>query len=144
MDERAVVAVAALPLLTGALLLVALQRVPPAQTHASAGKSGPVRAAIRAEEPALQRKQFFRYWVAKEAVLKGEGHGLGFPLDRFEIVLGHDAELATVASLEPQRLRQDWTVRLLNLQPGWPAAVALRGRDWELHQMQAGISTGDR
>lgn len=88
-------------------------------------------AAIRA--PALSRQQiekFFEYWVAKEAVLKGEGRGLGFPLDRFEVSFSPLENSARVTSFDPHQLCHDWTVRLLKPAPGWHAAVALRGRAW--------------
>lgn len=101
-------------------------------------------AAIRT--PVLPRQQiekFFKYWVAKEAVLKGEGHGLGFPLDRFEVNFSPLENAAQVTSFDPQQLRPDWTVRLFEPAPGWHAAVALRGCSWTvlpIAEDQPGIS----
>ncbi len=48
MNDRAVIVVAGIPMLTGALLLVALQRLPPAPRRASAEARGPVHATLRA------------------------------------------------------------------------------------------------
>jgi 4'-phosphopantetheinyl transferase len=81
--------------------------------------------------PQAQRALFFRYWVAKESVLKAEGCGLGFPLDRFEVLFDAAGEAATIASFDAARMRADWTVRMLSLGEGWPAAVAAAGA-WRL------------
>lgn len=82
--------------------------------------------------PAGQREAaFFRYWVAKEAVLKGEGQGLALPVDGFEVVFGGDGE-ACVHPRGESRIRADWTLREMSLGPGWPVAVASPGRDWRV------------
>ena len=73
---------------------------------------------------------FFRYWVAKEAVLKAQGIGLGFPLDRFRVAFNHGGDTATIDTLDPVALSADWTVRMLSCESGWLAAVAARGTDW--------------
>ena len=78
------------------------------------------------------RERFFRHWVAKESVLKAEGCGLGFPLDKFEVAFDASGEGATVTSFDATRMKNDWTVRMLSLGPGWPAAVASKGRSWSL------------
>jgi 4'-phosphopantetheinyl transferase len=74
---------------------------------------------------------FFRYWVAKEAVLKAQGVGLGFPLDRFRVAFT-DSNSATVETLDPSRLAPGWHVRLLPCEPGWLGAVAAQGVDWDI------------
>jgi 4'-phosphopantetheinyl transferase len=79
-----------------------------------------------------QRDTFLRYWVAKEAVLKGEGIGLGFPLDQFQIQFRPETFRADIISFDKQQLPEDWTIRLLPCDPGWFAAVAGRGNDWTL------------
>ena len=89
--------------------------------------------AIRSgASPDAQRERFFRYWVAKEAVLKAEGCGLGFPLDKFEVAFDAAGEGAAIDSFDTQRMRADWTVRMLTLGHGWPGAVAGRGTGWRL------------
>jgi len=84
-----------------------------------------------------RRERFFRYWVAKESALKAEGCGLGFPLERFEVVFDGAGDSASVTTLEPQRMRPGWTVRMLSLGPGWPAAVCSRGGPWSLRPQPA-------
>jgi 4'-phosphopantetheinyl transferase len=81
-------------------------------------------AAIR--ESASPQDEFFRYWVCKEAVLKGEGIGLGFDLDQFAVALATDG-VATVRSLDETKLANDWHVRQIACGRGWYGAVAMRG-----------------
>jgi 4'-phosphopantetheinyl transferase len=90
-----------------------------------------VRAAA-SQGAAAARRAFFRHWAAKEAVLKGAGHGLGFPLDRFGVHFGSGGGDASVATLEAARIAPDWTLRMLEVGSGCPGAVAMRGPDWTL------------
>ena len=93
---------------------------------------GSERNAIEAALSEMRDSTFFRYWVAKEAVLKAQGIGLGFPLDRFCVTFlpdGHDARIET---LDPTLLEPDWTIRMLSCEAGWAAAVAARGSDWKV------------
>jgi 4'-phosphopantetheinyl transferase len=88
------------------------------------------RDAIEGALSVTRDSLFFRYWVAKEAVLKAQGIGLGFPLDQFRVdFLPGDAE-ARIETFDPGRLDGGWTVRMLPSEAGWLAAVAARGQDW--------------
>jgi 4'-phosphopantetheinyl transferase len=80
-----------------------------------------------AEEQRAPR--FFRYWVAKEAVLKAQGIGLQ-ALHQCEILLGAEGFDAEVLVPEGSRLHNNWKVRLLSCDEGWEAAVAAQGKDW--------------
>ena len=91
---------------------------------------GSERDAIEAS--ATPDNTFFRYWVAKEAVLKAQGIGLGFPLDRFHVAFNPGNVSARVDTLDPVALAADWTVRMLPCDSGWFAAVAARGTDWSV------------
>jgi 4'-phosphopantetheinyl transferase len=92
---------------------------------------GSERAAIEAAPSSERDTVFFRYWVAKEAVLKAQGIGLGFPLDRFRIdFLPPPADTARIESFDPVNLQPDWTVRMLPCESGWLGAVAAPGADW--------------
>ena len=73
--------------------------------------------------------RFFRYWVAKEAVLKAQGIGLQ-ALHQCEILLGAEGVDAEVLVPEGSQLHNNWRVRLLSCDEGWEAAVAAQGRDW--------------
>jgi 4'-phosphopantetheinyl transferase len=91
---------------------------------------GAERDAIEGALSVTRDSLFFRYWVAKEAVLKAQGIGLGFPLDQFRVeFLPGDAE-ARIESFDPGRLDGGWTVRMLPCDAGWLAAVAARDQDW--------------
>lgn len=91
---------------------------------------GAERDAIEGALSVTRDSLFFRYWVAKEAVLKAQGIGLGFPLDQFRVdFLPGDAE-ARIETFDPDRLDGGWTVRMLPCDAGWLAAVAARGQDW--------------
>ena len=73
--------------------------------------------------------RFFRYWVAKEAVLKAQGIGLR-ALSQCEILMGADGVGAEVLVSAGSPLEHNWGVRLLSCDEGWEAAVAARGVDW--------------
>jgi 4'-phosphopantetheinyl transferase len=91
---------------------------------------GAERDAIEGALSVTRDSLFFRYWVAKEAVLKAQGIGLGFPLDQFRVdFLPGDAE-ARIETFDPGRLDGEWIVRMLPCEAGWLAAVAARGQDW--------------
>jgi len=93
---------------------------------------GSERDAIENEPPLTRDNMFFRYWVAKEAVLKAQGIGLGFPLDRFRVDFLPDGCSARIETLDPSRLEGVWTVRMLPCESGWLGAVAARGADWDV------------
>jgi 4'-phosphopantetheinyl transferase len=93
---------------------------------------GTEREAIERAPPDARDSVFFRYWVAKEAVLKAQGIGLGFPLDRFRVDFLQGGDRARIETLDPDRLEGAWTVRLLPGESGWAAAVAARGMDWDI------------
>jgi 4'-phosphopantetheinyl transferase len=73
--------------------------------------------------------RFFRYWVAKEAVLKAQGIGLRV-LNQCEILLGADGVGAEVLVPVGSPLQNNWRIRFLSCGEGWEAAVAAQGVDW--------------
>ena len=75
--------------------------------------------------------RFFRYWVAKEAVLKAQGIGLQ-ALSQCEILLGADGACAEVLAPEGSQLQDNWRVCVLSCDEGWEAAVAAQGGDWKI------------
>ena len=90
-------------------------------------------AAIEAAPALLQAATFFRYWVAKEALLKGQGFGLRFPIDEFEVQFDERSLSARIGTRTPSRLSSNWTVQMLPVESGWAAALAVRGTDWSLN-----------
>ena len=92
--------------------------------------------AILSTSPDLRRDAFFRHWVAKESVLKGQGVGLTFPLDSFCVTFESDDEVARVQSRDPALLDPAWLVRVLPLETGWRGAVAAGGEGWAVRLMR--------
>lgn len=62
-------------------------------------------------------RAFYRAWTRKEAYLKGRGEGLSFPPHRVSATI--DSDFAGAAD--------PWTVRELEVGPGYAAAVAVEG-----------------
>jgi 4'-phosphopantetheinyl transferase len=93
---------------------------------------GSEREAIESAVSERRESIFYRYWVAKEAVLKAQGIGLGFPLDHFRVEFLPDGNTARIETLDPSRLESAWTVKMLSCDAGWLGAVAARGADWDV------------
>ncbi len=75
--------------------------------------------------------RFFRYWVAKEAVLKAQGIGLR-ALSQCEILMAADGVGAEVHVPVGSPLQDNWRIRFLSCGEGWEAAVAAQGMDWKI------------
>ncbi len=83
-----------------------------------------------------RQKAFFTFWTRKEAYLKARGKGLSGDLRNFDVTpaSGEPAEL-----FEIQGFRQDgvsWLLRDLDVGPGYTAALAVEGHDWQLRFWQ--------
>ena len=78
-----------------------------------------------------QVQQFYRYWVAKEAVLKGQGVGI-LSLHECGILTPVDAATCHVFLSDGAALQPGWTIRWLACGAGWQGAVALGGKDWNV------------
>ncbi|MDA0746277.1 MAG: 4'-phosphopantetheinyl transferase superfamily protein [bacterium] len=97
--------------------------------------SGEVEALGRLPQP--QRVvAFFTCWTRKEAYIKAIGEGLSCPLDRFDVsvVPGEPAELLCVRG-DPGATTQ-WTMRALDLGPGYVGAVVVEGKVCKLQSWQ--------
>ncbi|HVO88965.1 MAG TPA: 4'-phosphopantetheinyl transferase superfamily protein [Casimicrobiaceae bacterium] len=86
--------------------------------------------ALGAVAAQSRSQAFFRYWVAKEALLKAVGVGLTLPTDRF--TLRFVGDLASVQPHELAQLEAYQHVRTLDIEAGWYAAFCAAGRDWTL------------
>mgnify|MGYP001352831670 CR=1 FL=1 len=84
-----------------------------------------------------QAKRFYRYWVAKEAVLKGQAVGLR-SLQQCEILDSNAAPRAEVRLLEVATMQPGWTVHWLDCGPEWAGAVSAYGSDWTVRAMTRG------
>ena len=88
--------------------------------------------SLDASDPARRHPAFFRLWVAKEAVLKAQGIGLGYPLDQFQVPLGCESVPMPIVTIDPERLEKNWHVRQIDPGEGWAAAICAAGTDWIL------------
>ncbi len=76
---------------------------------------------------------FYAGWTRKEAFIKAHGEGLSLPLDLFDVSLlpGEQAGLlATRGDLEPA---DQWTMKDIEIDPGFSAALVVRGKPLEYH-----------
>ncbi len=81
-----------------------------------------------------QAHEFYRYWVAKEAVLKGQGVGL-LSLQQCEILASDSASRAEVHLLTGETMQPGWTTHWLDCGPCWAGAVSAYGSDWIVRTM---------
>ncbi|HSB46007.1 MAG TPA: 4'-phosphopantetheinyl transferase superfamily protein [Nitrospira sp.] len=81
-----------------------------------------------------QVHQFYRYWVAKEAVLKGQGVGL-LSLPQCEILASDTASRAEVHLLTGETMQPGWTTHWLDCGPCWAGAVSAYGSNWIVRTM---------
>jgi 4'-phosphopantetheinyl transferase len=93
--------------------------------------AGPEYESIKRSDPRDQAVQFYRFWVAKEAVLKGQG--IGIPsLQQCEIIRSPASSRASVRLMPDATMQDGWTIHWLNCGPGWQGAVAAFGSDWAM------------
>ncbi len=81
-------------------------------------------------------RSFYRYWVAKEAVLKGQAVGLK-SLQQCAILSSGPASEAIAQVAQGASLSSGWTVRWLDCGTGWEGAVAARGNEWTVETFSA-------
>jgi 4'-phosphopantetheinyl transferase len=81
--------------------------------------------------PADHAVQFYRLWVGKEALLKGQG--IGIPsLKQCGIDTSAASSRADVRLIPDSTLQQGWTIQWLNCGDGWQGAVSAFGGDWSI------------
>ncbi len=82
--------------------------------------------------PTSQRRQaFFNCWTRKEAYIKAIGKGLSQPLNQFEVSLapGEPARLLNVEGAPKESSR--WSLNAWKPAPGYVAALAVKGHNWQ-------------
>jgi 4'-phosphopantetheinyl transferase len=97
----------------------------------------------------MRHDAFFVCWTRKEACLKASGDGLSLPLDQIEVSFlpGEQPRLLAIRHDPSEAAR--WTLRQLDVGPGYKAAVAVEGSgwtlkcwDWPAHNSTAGRGDG--
>ncbi len=83
-----------------------------------------------------KKEAFFCCWTRKEAFIKATGQGISFGLDNFDVTLVPDqpAALLSIKGDIEEALR--WSLRNLDIKPGYKAALAVEGQDWQLQSWQ--------
>ncbi|MDT8306295.1 MAG: 4'-phosphopantetheinyl transferase superfamily protein [Anaerolineae bacterium] len=80
----------------------------------------------------VKRDAFFHCWTRKEAYIKGQGVGIALGLDSFDVSLEPDTPARLLATRPDAAEADQWQLRSLEPAPGYAAAVAVRGRNWQL------------
>lgn len=93
-------------------------------------------AAFCALPAAQQPRAFFDCWTRKEAYIKARGEGLSFPLAEFDVSLRPHEPAALLCVRGDEREAARWSLRALDVAPGYAAALVAEGRDWQLKTWQ--------
>ena len=89
-------------------------------------------AVLRALPEHLRKEGFFNCWTRKEAYIKAEGKGMSIPLSAFDVSLTPGEPAALLRSQSHPQETSRWSLQALSPEPGYTAALAVKGHDWEL------------
>jgi 4'-phosphopantetheinyl transferase len=79
-----------------------------------------------------RQKGFFNCWARKEAFIKAKGLGLSLGLDQFDVSLDATQPAALLRTGWDASEAAEWSLREIETESGYAAAVAVRAHDWEL------------
>jgi 4'-phosphopantetheinyl transferase len=80
----------------------------------------------------LRHQAFFNCWTRKEAFIKAKGIGLSLPLDQFDVTLAPDEPAELLRTRWDENEASRWSLKAIDVGPGYIAAVAVAGHDWQL------------
>jgi 4'-phosphopantetheinyl transferase len=86
--------------------------------------------------PEERQAAFFRCWTRKEAYLKARGMGLSLPLDMFDVSLAPGEPPALLNIREGRQEPSCWSLYDLSFDPGYAAALAIKGHPASVHCWQ--------
>ncbi len=93
----------------------------------------PAEVAVFTALPAEQKQAaFFACWTRKEAYIKARGKGLAIPLDEFDVSLRPGEAARLLATRDDPREAGRWSLRELEIDPGYSAALMVEGEGWQL------------
>ncbi len=87
--------------------------------------------ALRALPSHLWLDAFFACWTRKEAYIKARGGGLSISLKEFAVSLPPEEPAIVWGSDGESRATERWSLEVVNLGPGWAAALAAEGHGWQ-------------
>ncbi|MFN2529798.1 MAG: 4'-phosphopantetheinyl transferase superfamily protein, partial [Pyrinomonadaceae bacterium] len=73
----------------------------------------------------VRHEAFFNCWTRKEAFLKAKGTGLSLPLDQFDVTLAPAEPAALLLTRWDETEATRWSLKSIDVAPGYVAAVAV-------------------
>lgn len=109
-----------------------IRAVPEAEQIAARFFSAQENTVLRSLPPQQKQEAFFNCWTRKEAYIKAIGDGLAQPLAEFDVSLtpGEPASLLRISG--DTQAAAGWSIQALTPAPGYVAALAVKGHDWQL------------
>jgi 4'-phosphopantetheinyl transferase len=109
-----------------------IHAIPDAEQIAARYFSAHENAGLRSLPANQKQEAFFNCWTRKEAYIKAIGDGLAQPLAEFDVALapGEPARLLRIKDNAQAAAR--WSIQALTPAPGYVAALAVKGHDWQL------------
>lgn len=114
---------------------VDVERIRPEFTGEDIAKRffSPVEVASLNEVAAeLRHEAFFNCWTRKEAFIKATGVGLSLSLDQFDVTLSPNEPAKLLRTRWDETEAARWSLKAIDVAPGYVAAVAVPGHDWQL------------
>ncbi|MGD2071123.1 MAG: 4'-phosphopantetheinyl transferase superfamily protein, partial [Gemmatimonadota bacterium] len=90
--------------------------------------------ALASLPPAQVASAFHAGWTRKEAFMKAVGKGLALPLDAFDVSLTPGEPARLLATRWDPAEAERWSLKALDVGPGYAAALAVEGHDWSLRE----------
>lgn len=87
-------------------------------------------AEMSAMDSSARTRRFYSLWTGKEAYLKARGEGLSLAPDR--IRFPHDSVGESFESAFEPDVGSRWSLRELDVGPGYAAALAVEGHEWRI------------
>ena len=94
--------------------------------------SSPEHDVLRQLSGQSRCEQFARFWTRKEAYIKADGRGLQLRLDWIDVATSPDRVLLREQGSTRWMSCPRWTLRQVPVDPGYAAAVAAEGSDWQI------------
>lgn len=123
----------------GGRLGVDIERIPPdSVVDETSGLvlSAPERDLMRRLTGQARRARFGAIWTRKEAYIKGDGRGMGLELDLIDVATSPDRVLVREQGSDRWATCSTWTLRSLEIDPGYSAAIAVEEADWRLERLE--------